>query len=177
MYPSHGGRAPELADKQLPRHLVRFIARMHLCGARKRFEHRPTVDLESYGIASQRYLLDSGNLPDHLHDAYTSPAVQDLWMILSGDPEEQAPQLSSLLHGYCEFRDFNPAELHLIEALRTLRIMYYAAWLARRWEDPAFQQAFPWFNTPCYWEDHVLALREQLALMREPPLRWERDHV
>lgn len=91
-------------------------------------------------------------------------------MFLSGDRHEQTPQLEKLLAGYAEFRPFDMRELHLIEALRTLRIMHYAAWLARRWEDPAFRIAFPWFNSRRYWDEHVLALREQAALMEEPPL-------
>ncbi len=109
-----------------------------------------------------------------LDDARTGPAVQDLWMFLSGDRQEQTPQLATLLQGYLEFRDFDARELHLIEALRTLRIMHYSAWLARRWEDPAFKIAFPWFDSPRYWDEHVLALREQAALMEEPPLDWNR---
>lgn len=110
-----------------------------------------------------------------LDDARSGPAVQDLWMFLSGDREEQTPQLTALLRGYEEFRGFDARELHLVEALRSLRIMHYAAWLARRWEDPAFKQAFPWFNTRRYWDEHVLALREQVALMQEPPLEWRGD--
>jgi Ser/Thr protein kinase RdoA (MazF antagonist) len=106
-------------------------------------------------------------------DTCTGPAVQDLWMFLSGDRHEQTPQLAELLAGYTEFREFDGAELNLIEALRTLRIMHYAAWLARRWADPAFQVAFPWFGGNRYWDEHVLALREQIALMDEEPLRWE----
>ena len=109
-----------------------------------------------------------------LDDARSAPAVQDLWMFLSGDRAEQTPQLAELLAGYCEFRDFDARELHLLEALRSLRIMHYAAWLARRWEGPAFQIAFPWFNSQRYWEQHVLALREQVALMQEDPLVWAR---
>lgn len=107
-----------------------------------------------------------------LDDTLSGPAVQDLWMFLSGNRAEQEPQLARLLAGYTSFRAFDPLELHLIEALRTLRIMHYAAWLARRWADPAFKLAFPWFNTRRYWDEHVLALREQLALMEEPPLAW-----
>jgi len=110
-----------------------------------------------------------------LDDARSGPAVQDIWMFLSGDREEQTPQLTALLRGYEEFRNFDARELHLIEALRSLRIMHYAAWLARRWEDPAFKQAFPWFNTRRYWDEHVLTLREQVALMQEPPLEWRGD--
>jgi Ser/Thr protein kinase RdoA (MazF antagonist) len=107
-----------------------------------------------------------------LDDCRHGPAVQDLWMFLSGDRAEQTPQLEALLEGYQSFRRFDPRELHLIEALRSLRIMHYAAWLARRWEDPAFKIAFPWFDSARYWDDHVLALREQVALMQEAPLEW-----
>jgi len=107
-----------------------------------------------------------------LDDARTGPAVQDLWMFLSGDRHEQTPQLATLLDGYEEFRSFDARELNLIEALRTLRIMHYSAWLARRWEDPAFKIAFPWFNSSRYWDEHILSLREQAALMEEPPLEW-----
>jgi len=105
-----------------------------------------------------------------LDDCRHGPAIQDLWMFLSGDRSEQTPQLEALLEGYQSFRRFDPRELHLLEALRSLRIMHYAAWLARRWEDPAFKTAFPWFDSPRYWDDHVLALREQVALMQEPPI-------
>ena len=110
-----------------------------------------------------------------LDDARHGPAVQDLWMFMSGDRAEQTPQLEALLEGYQMFRRFNASELHLIEALRSLRVMHYAAWLARRWADPAFKIAFPWFDSRRYWDDHVLALREQVALMQEPPLEW-RDY-
>lgn len=107
-----------------------------------------------------------------LDDTRMGPAIQDLWMLLSGDRHEMEQQLSEVLKGYVEFMDFNPAELNLIEALRTLRMIHYAAWLARRWGDPAFLQAFPWFNTQRYWEDHILQLREQMATMEEPVLNW-----
>jgi Ser/Thr protein kinase RdoA (MazF antagonist) len=105
-----------------------------------------------------------------LDDARTGPAVQDLWMLLSGDRDSMARQLRWLLDGYWEFHEFELRELQLIEALRTLRMMHYAGWLARRWDDPAFPAAFPWFNTQRYWQDHILALREQAAAMDEAPL-------
>ncbi|NGP54011.1 serine/threonine protein kinase [Thioalkalivibrio sp. XN8] len=107
-----------------------------------------------------------------LDDCVSGPAVQDLWMFLSGERAEQEPQLAELLAGYLEFRRFDLAELRLVEPLRSLRIMHYAAWIARRWQDPAFRIAFPWFGTPRYWDEHVLSLREQLALVQEPPLEW-----
>lgn len=103
-------------------------------------------------------------------DCRTGPAVQDLWMLLSGDRAAMTRQLGAVLDGYEQFRDFDRRELHLVEALRTLRLIHYAAWLARRWNDPAFPAAFPWFNTQRYWQDRILELREQVALMDEPPL-------
>ena len=105
-----------------------------------------------------------------LDDARTAPAVQDLWMLVSGDRASMARQLGHILRGYEDFVEFDDRELHLVEALRTLRLLHYAAWLARRWDDPAFPIAFPWFNTPRYWQDRVLELREQIALLHEPPL-------
>ncbi len=98
------------------------------------------------------------------------PAVQDLWLFLSGSRDEMALQLGDLLEGYSRFMSFDARELHLIESLRTLRMLHYAGWIARRWADPAFPRAFPWFAETRYWEDHVLALREQRALLDEPPL-------
>ncbi len=100
-------------------------------------------------------------------DARMGPAVHDLWMFLSGEREYMEARLTDLLAGYTRFCDFDPRELHLIEALRTMRMIHYAAWLARRWEDPAFPRAFPWFNTTSYWEEHILSLREQAALLAE----------
>lgn len=221
--PCRGGRAPELDDEDMLRQLGRLVARMHLLGATKSFQHRPILDIETFGYSSCDYLLEEGFVPasleeaykgiveylfdnvmacferagniqdirlhgdfhpanvlvagDRLHivdldDARTGPPVQDLWMFLSGDRDEQTPQLATLLDGYQEFRNFDARELNLIEALRTLRIMHYSAWLARRWEDPAFKLAFPWFNSHRYWDEHILSLREQAALMEEPPLEW-----
>ncbi len=103
-------------------------------------------------------------------DARMAPAVQDIWMMLSGNRPRQTAQLAELLEGYNEFFDFRLRELQLIEALRTLRILYFSAWLARRWTDPAFPHSFPWFNTARYWDNHILDLREQLAALDEPPL-------
>ncbi len=104
-------------------------------------------------------------------DARTGPAVQDLWMLLSGGREDMTRQLGEVLTGYQQFREFDPRELHLVEALRTLRLIHYSAWIARRWDDPAFPAAFPWFNTQRYWQDRILELREQIALMDEAPLQ------
>jgi Ser/Thr protein kinase RdoA (MazF antagonist) len=106
-----------------------------------------------------------------LDDCLAAPAIQDLWMFLSGERHEQELQLAEVVAGYEEFREFPARELRWIETLRTLRIVRYAAWLARRWDDPAFPRAFPWFASPRYWSDHILELREQFARLQEPTLR------
>lgn len=114
--------------------------------------------------------------PDHgphfvdLDDARTGPAVQDLWMLLSGDRAQRQKQLGALVDGYEQFREFDRAELALIEPLRTLRLIHYSAWLARRWDDPAFPAAFPWFGSSDYWQGQVQMLEEQIEAMAEPPL-------
>ncbi|MFA7097452.1 MAG: serine/threonine protein kinase [Gammaproteobacteria bacterium] len=106
-----------------------------------------------------------------LDDCRTAPAIQDLWMLLSGDRTQMTIQLSDLLEGYEEFHEFDRRELRLIEPLRTLRMIHYSAWLARRWHDPAFPLNFPWFNTEKYWEEQVVFLREQAARLEEPVLQ------
>lgn len=103
-------------------------------------------------------------------DARMGPAIQDLWMLLSGERADRVHQLAEVLAGYEDFCEFDSRELHLIEALRTLRLIHYSAWLGRRWDDPAFPAAFPWFTSTRYWQDRILELREQIALMEEPPL-------
>ena len=103
-------------------------------------------------------------------DSRMAPAIQDVWMLLSGNRNEQETQLREIIEGYNEFADFNMSELALIEVLRTLRIFHFSAWLARRWDDPAFPLGFPWFNSQRYWEEHILNLREQFAGLQEPVL-------
>ncbi len=103
-------------------------------------------------------------------DARNGPAVQDLWMLLSGDRGAMTRQMSDVVAGYEDFHEFDRRELGLIEALRSLRLIHYSAWLARRWADPAFPAAFPWFQTTKYWQDQILQLREQVAAMQESPL-------
>jgi Ser/Thr protein kinase RdoA (MazF antagonist) len=103
-------------------------------------------------------------------DARNGPAVQDLWMLLSGDRGAMTRQMSDVVAGYEDFHEFDRRELGLIEALRSLRLIHYSAWVARRWTDPAFPAAFPWFQTTKYWQDQILQLREQVAAMQEAPL-------
>jgi len=224
LYPNRGGRAPELDNPDHLEQLGRFIGRIHALAATKNYQHRPTLDIESFAEKPRRFLLENNFIPEHLivayetlshdvidqihscfersgkvknirlhgdlhpsnilwtddgphivdfDDARMGPAIQDLWMFLSGDREYMTARLGDLLEGYTQFYEFNPAELHLVEAMRTLRIIHYAAWLAKRWHDPAFPLAFPWFNTSNYWEEHILSLREQAALMNEPALFWD----
>jgi Ser/Thr protein kinase RdoA (MazF antagonist) len=106
-----------------------------------------------------------------LDDCCTAPAIQDLWMFLNGERHERQLQLAELVEGYSEFCEFDARQLRWVEALRTMRLVHYAAWLARRWQDPAFPRSFTWFNTARYWADHILELREQMAALQEEPLQ------
>jgi Ser/Thr protein kinase RdoA (MazF antagonist) len=106
-----------------------------------------------------------------MDDCRMGPAIQDLWMLLSGDRADMSVQLDAVLEGYRLFRDFDPAELALIEPLRALRLIHYAAWLARRWDDPAFPPAFPWFGGASYWEEQLATLEQQLHVLAQPPLQ------
>ncbi len=125
--------------------------------------HPGNILWTDYGEMSGPHFVD-------LDDARTGPALQDLWMLLSGERAAQGRQLTDLLAGYEQFMDFDRRELHLVEALRTLRLLHYSYWIARRWDDPAFPAAFPWFGTQRYWQDRILELKEQIALMEDEPL-------
>jgi Ser/Thr protein kinase RdoA (MazF antagonist) len=221
VFPSRGGRAPELSDPKTLEWIGRFIGRIHAVGAIEPYRNRPAINIDTFGRAPRNYLLEHGFIPADLRITYISvidqaltgvmrcydragevpllrlhgdchvgnvlwtkdgphfvdfddsrmgPAVQDLWMMLSGERSEMVRQLGDILSGYEDFADFDARQLHLVEALRTLRLIHYSAWLAMRWDDPAFPAAFPWFNTQRYWEERILELREQVALMDEAPL-------
>jgi Ser/Thr protein kinase RdoA (MazF antagonist) len=145
-----------------------------LAGTRERFaECRGVAALRLHGDCHPGNILWTGDGPHFVDfdDARMGPAIQDLWMLLSGDRASMTRQLSDVVAGYEEFHDFDRRELLLIEPLRSLRLIHYSAWLARRWDDPAFPAAFPWFNTQRYWQERILELREQVALMQEAPLR------
>ena len=235
--PRRGGRGPELDDGEVLEWIGRFLARFHAVGARSAFEHRPALNLQTFGAASRSWLLDNDKVPldvqalwsdmsaralelvgrhdalagrspargeepirllrlhgdchpgnilwtptdvpaaagpgPHfvdLDDARTGPAVQDLWMLLSGDRQQRQRQLGALVDGYEQFRAFDRRELALIEPLRTLRLIHYSAWLARRWADPIFPINFPWFGSSDYWQGQVQMLEEQCEAMEEDPL-------
>ncbi|POZ62123.1 serine/threonine protein kinase [Chromobacterium alticapitis] len=173
------GREPAdfiLAGDWLPPELAlvyRGVVEQALAGAARCFERAGSAEtLRLHGDCHVGNLLwtDAGPHFVDFDDSRTGPAVQDLWMLLSGDRAEQSRQLAEVLAGYEDFCEFDLRELNLLEALRTLRLIHYSAWLARRWHDPAFPAAFPWFGGARYWEEQILALREQIALMDEPPL-------
>ncbi|MFZ9511387.1 MAG: serine/threonine protein kinase [Burkholderiaceae bacterium] len=239
--PRRGGRAPELDDFEVLEWTGRFIARIHVVGARQAFAHRGRIDAPTYAREPHDWLLaheaiapevrsawqqrlgealalieahgvlagatplateededapgagvqtlrlhgdchpgnilwtpagQSGEGPHFvdLDDARMGPAVQDLWMLLSGDRAQRNRQLGAVLDGYDQMRDFDRRELVLIEPLRTLRLIHYSAWIARRWDDPAFPATFPWFGSRDYWQGQVQMLEEQIEAMQEPPL-------
>jgi Ser/Thr protein kinase RdoA (MazF antagonist) len=148
-----------------------------LDGVRRCYEHAGTVkSLRLHGDCHAGNVLwteEGEQRGPHFvdfDDCRGGPAIQDLWMLLPGDRAAMTMAFSDLLAGYEDFHEFDRRELHLIEALRTLRLIHYSAWIARRWDDPAFPAAFPWFNTQRYWQDRVLELREQIALMDEAPI-------
>jgi Ser/Thr protein kinase RdoA (MazF antagonist) len=223
VYPNCGGRWPELDDPDKLMWIGRFIGRIHALGKAKAFEHRPRIDIQSYGWSSLDYLMKQDMVPGELQEPYhvvaeqllqkvedrfrivsdvhyfrihadchpgnilwtddgphfvdfddtrMGPAVQDIWMLLSGSRRDMTEQLCDILEGYTEFCDFDAMELNLLEALRSLRMLHYSAWLAKRWDDPSFPKNFPWFNSTSYWEEQILTLKEQLAVMDEQPLVW-----
>jgi len=166
-----------LASGLIPAELVEAWTRataLALEGARRCYERAGKVTgIRLHGDCHGGNVLwtEAGPHFVDFDDCRTGPAVQDLWMLLSGDRESMARQLANVLAGYEDFSEFDPRELHLVEALRTLRLIHYSAWIARRWDDPAFPAAFPWFGTQRYWQDRILELREQIAAMEEDPLR------
>jgi Ser/Thr protein kinase RdoA (MazF antagonist) len=134
--------------------------------------HLARSQLRIHGDCHRGNILwtDAGPHFVDLDDCMSGPAVQDLWMLIGGSREEMRAEVADILEGYAQFATFNALELALIEPLRTLRLVHYAAWLARRWDDPAFPLAFPWFAEPRYWEQHVVVLQEQIEALDQEPL-------
>lgn len=155
------------------REVYRGVVGQALEGVRRCYERAGAVaGLRLHGDCHLGNVLWTDDGPHFVDfdDSRNGPAVQDIWMLFSGERHELMTQFNDFLAGYEDFHEFDLRELHLVEALRTLRLIHYAAWIARRWEDPAFPVAFPWFNSQRYWQDRILELREQIALMDEPPL-------
>ena len=151
----------------------RSVVDLALDGIRRCYDRAGTIRiLRLHGDCHAGNVLWTDDGPHFVDfdDCRMGPAVQDLWMLLSGDRVAMSGQLADVLAGYEVFYDFDVRELLLLEALRTLRMIHYSAWIARRWADPAFPAAFPWFSTQRYWQNQILELREQVALMDEPPL-------
>lgn len=164
---AHDWIPPDLADA------YRSVSEHALAGVRHCFERAVEIrPLRLHGDCHVGNMLWTDDGPHFVDfdDTRTGPAIQDLWMLLSGDRAEMSAQLGYVLDGYEDFRTLDLRELHLVEALRTLRLLHYSAWIARRWDDPAFPAAFTWFGTQIYWQDRILELREQIAAMEEGPL-------
>lgn len=174
-------------ERYLTQPVCRVEARLpaHLLAAYRTVITQLQVLIQASGLGQLRHIRTQGDThPGNIlwtrddgpwlldfDDCQSAPAVQDLWMLLSGSRPEQELQLAELLDGYQMFCDFDARELACIEALRSLRMIHYAGWLALRWEDPAFPAAFPWFDTPNYWQTHIGELQMQIERMGEPPLR------
>jgi len=164
----HGFIPPELEKAYV------VLAEDLLDAVEQAFDRVEPQSIRLHGDGHPGNILWKGNAPYivDFDDARMGPAIQDLWMFLSGDRQQMTTTLDTLLTAYSQFHDVDCRELSLIEPLRTLRMMHHAAWLAERWDDPAFKRAFPWFNTQQYWEDHILSLKEQASAMQEEPLQW-----
>jgi Ser/Thr protein kinase RdoA (MazF antagonist) len=215
--PRRAGRAPELEDPDVLRWIGRFLGRLHRVGARRPFDHRVRLGVQTTGRGARDWLLGSDCIPPDAIDVWRSacdraldaaqrcyevcgevaslrlhgdfhpgnllwtpegphfvdldeacngPAVQDLWMLLPSEPHALRAQFELLLEGYEAFRPFDRREIALIEPLRTLRMIHHSAWIARRWKDPAFPVAFPWFEVSTYWQQQAQQLREQVEAMQ-----------
>lgn len=175
----HGDDALEslLASPLLPPELADNLARLGdalLDRVEARWERIDAAPLRIHGDCHLGNILWREDAPQFLDldDCLTGPAVQDLWMLVSGSPEEQREQIAGLLEGYRVFREFDAAELGLIEALRALRMLHFHAWVCQRWDDPAFPAAFPWFGERRNWERLLQQIQEQLSILQETD-PWE----
>ena len=135
-------------------------------------QYQPSNEIRLHGDCHAGNILwtDDGPHFVDLDDCRTGPAIQDLWMMLSGDRQSQLLQLDTLVCGYEEFFTFEHSQLVLIESLRTMRVVNYMAWLCKRWQDPAFPRNFPWFESEKYWEQQILMLKEQMSSLQQAPL-------
>ena len=164
---AHDSVTPDMAA------IWRKLVDTALAACRAAFDQGPIKQLRLHGDCHLGNVLWTEAAGPHfvdLDDAVNGPAVQDLWMLLAGDRAAMTRQLLDVLEGYESFMDFDWRELRLVEPLRTLRMLHHSAWIAKRWSDPAFPIAFPWFASPSYWAEQCTRLREQLEAMAEPPL-------
>jgi Ser/Thr protein kinase RdoA (MazF antagonist) len=162
------GFVPDALSEQYERVSEQVIGRVRQC-----FDNfGPLPQLRIHGDCHVGNILwrESGPLFVDLDDCMSGPRIQDLWMFLSGDAASQQASWAAIMEGYEVFAEFDYAELTLVEALRSLRILHYAAWIANRWGDPAFPRAFPWFSDARFWERHISDLFEQLSAMDDPPI-------
>ncbi|NRQ41795.1 serine/threonine protein kinase [Rheinheimera sp. YQF-2] len=141
-------------------------------------QYKPAQQIRLHGDchAGNLFYVDEGPFFVDLDDCRSGPAIQDIWMMLSGDRLQQRDTLELMLEEYEQYCEFDPAELKLIEPLRAMRMVHYMAWLARRWQDPAFPMNFPWFATDKYWEQQCIALKEQLFCLQQVPLSLVPDY-
>jgi Ser/Thr protein kinase RdoA (MazF antagonist) len=162
------GFVPDALSEQYARVSEQVIGRVRQC-----FDNfGPLPRLRIHGDCHVGNILwrENGPLFVDLDDCMSGPRIQDLWMFLAGDAASQQASWAALMEGYEMFGEFDYAELTLVEALRSLRILHHAAWIAIRWRDPAFPRAFPWFGDARFWERHISDLFEQLAAMDDPPI-------
>ncbi len=221
LFPARGGRNLEIENLDHLEWMGRFLARIHLIGQQKNYQHRPNIDVDNYAMESIYFLKNCPQIPDYMRESYLTiaqqicdacsdvfdrvdfeilrihgdchpsnvmwtddgphfvdfddsrmgPAIQDLWMLMSGDPEDMQQQWDALLSGYEEFLEFDEQQIQLIEPLRAMRMLHYTAWIGRRWDDPSFQHHFAFFDSHQYWEQQTLHHKEQLAMIHNPPLR------
>lgn len=162
------GFVPDSLTEQYARVSEQVIGRVRQCF--ENFGPLPRVRIHGDCHGGNILWRETGPLFVDLDDCLSGPRIQDLWMFLAGDAASQQSSWAALMEGYEQFGEIDFAELTLVEALRTLRIVHYAAWIASRWRDPAFPRAFPWFGESRFWERHIGDLFEQLAAMDDPPI-------
>jgi len=162
------GFVPEALEEQYARVSEQVIGRVRQC--LENFGPLPGLRIHGDCHAGNILWRENGPLFVDLDDCMSGPRIQDLWMFLSGDAASQQSSWAAIMEGYELFGEFDFAELTLVEALRSLRILHHAAWIASRWDDPAFPRAFPWFGDARFWERHIADLFEQLSAMDDPPI-------
>lgn len=142
------------------------------------FNKQPFLSIRLHGDCHASNILMDNDTPYFVDfdDCKMGPAIQDLWMLLSGNQQEQQLQLSTLLEGYEQEFEFNTQQLSLIEPLRSMRIIHYVNWINKRWSDPAFPLNFPWFITDQYWKELLQSLQQQIINMQVAPISTQPNY-